>query len=69
MQQPCAFLFGFILSSLDPCMDNKEWTFLEHLFMVAIIMRSLHSHPSPSRLWAPMPCKQIFEFSVSGSNG
>lgn len=42
-------LFCFILGSLDPCMDDKEWSFLEHLFMVAIIVRSLHSHPSPSR--------------------
>lgn len=69
MQQPCAFLFCFILGGSDPCMENEERSFLEHLFMVAIIMRSLRSHPSPSRLWAPMPRKQIFEFSISGGNG
>lgn len=33
-------------------MDNKEWSFLEYLLTVAIMMRSLPPNPSPSRLWA-----------------
>lgn len=33
-------------------MDNKGWSFLGYWLTVAIIMRSLPSNPSPSRLWA-----------------
>lgn len=57
-QQPCAVLI--VLSSLVPCVDNKERSFLEHLFMVAIIIRSLHPHPSPCRLWVPSATQTAF---------
>lgn len=47
------FWFGLLLFFLGSLHGyDKEWSFLEYLLTVAIIMRSLPPNPSPSRLWA-----------------
>lgn len=67
LQQPCVVfaLFSFWAARMPARITSNGHFWL----MAETVMRSLQSHPSPSRLWAPMPCKQISPFSLSGGSG